>query len=109
MLLQSSFYSKENLFWQNLRSKWTFCKINHNVDQKVSQKKFDLNDDAQLDSAEFANMVEYDFDHFVNPHTIDYFHALDSNGDGVISKSEFSDDVLAIGKSSHSYSTKVAK
>ena len=58
-----------------------------------------MNDDAQLDSAEFANMVEYDFDHFVNPHTIDYFHALDSNGDGVISKSEFSDDVLAIGKS----------
>ena len=54
-------------------------------------------------------MVEYDFDHFVNPHTIDYFHALDSNGDGVISKSEFSDDVLAIGKSIHSSSTKATK
>jgi len=65
-----------------------------NIEDNI--KMFDINDDAQLDSAEFANMIRYDFDHFVNPHTIDYFHVLDANGDGVISKVEFEEDVLAI-------------
>ena len=77
----------------------TFYETSCVVDQNVSHKKFDSNDNAQLDLAEFANMMKYDFDHFVNPHTIDYFHALDGNDDGVISKLEFLDDLHAMGKS----------
>jgi len=57
---------------------------------------FDANGDAQLDSTEFDNMMEYDSDHFINPHTLDSFEALDSNGDGHLSKLEFLVDVVAI-------------
>ena len=33
--------------------------------------------------------MEYDSDHFINPHTLDFFETLDSNGDGHLSKLEF--------------------
>ena len=41
-------------------------------------------------------MMEYDKEHFINPHTLDFFQTLDSNGDGQLSKLEFLVDVVAI-------------
>ena len=41
-------------------------------------------------------MIEYDYGHFINPHTLDYFQTLDANGDGLLSKLEFLVDVVAI-------------
>ena len=55
-----------------------------------------MDGDAKLDSTEFANMIEYDYGHFINPHTLDYFQTLDANGDGLLSKLEFLVDVVAI-------------
>ena len=40
--------------------------------------------------------MEYDKEHFINPHTLDFFQTLDSNGDGQLSKLEFLVDVVAI-------------
>ena len=82
---------------EHVDQKELLFKICYAVDFKLYlKKKFDINDDAQLDSAEFANMIEYDFDHFVNPHTLEYFQKLDANGDGLLSKVEFLVDVVAI-------------
>ena len=41
-------------------------------------------------------MMEYDKEHFINPHTLDFFQTLDSKGDGQLSKLEFLVDVVAI-------------
>jgi len=65
-----------------------------NIEDAIAM--FDANGDAQLDSTEFDYMMEYDSDHFINPHTLDFFETLDSNGDGHLSKLEFLVDVVAI-------------
>ena len=62
----------------------------------ASQKKFDANGNAKLDSTEFRNMLVFEAEHFVNPHTLDYFKILDGNDDGQISKAEFSEDLVAM-------------
>merc|ERR1719225_1125076 len=71
-------------------------KLPAGVDIKGAIAMFDTNGDAQLDSTEFDSMMEYDKEHFINPHTLDFFQTLDSNGDGQLSKLEFLVDVVAI-------------
>merc|ERR1712062_938258 len=66
------------------------------IDIEGAIAMFDINGDAQLDSTEFDGMMEHAREHFINPHTIDFFQTFDSNGDGHLSKLEFLVDVVAI-------------
>merc|ERR1712066_131503 len=71
-------------------------KIPEGANTESNLRKFDANGDANLDSAEFTSMIEFDMDHFVNPRTLDFFKTMDANGDDCISKLEFLVDVVAI-------------